>query len=98
MNINPTCPKSTFLSIGLKNATCLSFIALFFFNNSDLTYGVSPGMFHPDVCVKTHLVHIFVYLHLPSIFPIKCVGGPGAFMSVVALLCKSAQRHLYHSA
>ena len=40
------------------------------------------------------------YLHLPSIFLIKCVGGPSVFMisSVIASLCKSAQRHLYRSA
>ena len=35
---------------------------------------------------------IIIYLHLPSIFPIKCVGGPECIHeSVVAPLCKSTQ-------
>ena len=39
------------------------------------------------------------YLHLPSIFPIKHVGGPSVLMRAwIASLFKSAQRHLYRSA
>ena len=40
-----------------------------------------------------------IYLHLPSIFPIKRVRGPSVLMRAwIALLCKSAQHHLYCSA
>ena len=43
------------------------------------------------VAFKGHMWCMDKYLHLPSIFPIKCVGDPSAFMK--AWLPRDANQH-----